>query len=315
MRLRAGFVLTLLSMFGIGAAANARADTIYVLSQASATLMAIDSETDVVERTLVLSAPAPAGLALAPNKPLAFITHPDAKTISVVDLQSWGVTATFAYPGMPFGIAASADGKIYVADWSGSSIAEIDALTGELERTVAVGRAPALLALTPDGKRLVAANRESGSISVVDTKGFTVEATIGVGRAPFAVGVSSDGSRALVGNVQGGTASLIDLERLQVAATVRTGAGPYGVAFAPEGGAAVVVNQESGSVAVLGENLKPRAPPVRVGSYPEGVTVTRDSRKAYVANWFSDDISVIDLASAKEIARIKCAAGPRAVAR
>ena len=156
---------------------------------------------------------------------------------------------------MPFGIAASADGKIFVADWSGNSIAEIDASTGKLERTVTVGRAPALLALTADGKRLVAANRESDSVSVIDTKDFTVKATIGVGRAPFAVGVSPDGSRALVGNVQGGTASLIDLERFQVIATERTGAGPYGVAFAPDGAPALVVNQESGTVAFVGSDL------------------------------------------------------------
>ena len=50
-----------------------------------------------------------------------------------------------------------------------------------------------------------------------------------------------------------------------------------------------------------------------VGSYPEGVAITSDSRKAYVANWFSDDISVIDLVAAKEIGRIKCAPGPRAI--
>jgi YVTN family beta-propeller protein len=309
MRLCAG--LALLLVFAIGA--DARADTIYVLSQASATLTAIDGETDVVERTLVLSTTAPAGLALSPNKPLAFITHPDEKKISVVDLQSWSVTATFAYPGMPFGVVASADGKIFVADWSGNSIAEIDASTGKLERTVTVGRAPALLALTADGKRLVAANRKSDSMSVIDTKDFAVKATIGVGLAPFAVGVSPDGSRALVGNVQGGTASLIDLERFQVIATERTGAGPYGVAFAPDGGPALVVNQESGTVAFVSADLHPLAAPVKVGSYPEGVAITHDGRKAYVANWFSDDISVIDLVAAKEIGRIKCASGPRAI--
>jgi YVTN family beta-propeller protein len=311
MRVCAG--LALLLVFAIGADANARADTIYVLSQSSATLTAIDSKTDAVERTLVLSTPAPAGLALSPNKPLAFITHPDAKRVSVVDLQSWSVTATFAYPGMPFGIVASADGKIFVADWSGTSIAEIEASTGKLERTVTVGRAPALMALTADGKRLVAANRESDSISVVDTEDFVVEATIGVGRAPFAVSVSPDGSRAIAGNVQGGTASLIDLERFKVIATERTGAGPYGVAFAPSGASALVVNQESGTVAFLGSDLHPLAAPVRVGSFPEGVAIASDGRKAYVANWFSDDISVIDLVAAKEIGRITCAPGPRAI--
>jgi YVTN family beta-propeller protein len=310
MRLGAGLAL-LSALVGGG---EARADAIYVLSQSSATLTAIDSESDAIEKTLVLPSPAPAGLARSPNKPVAFITHPDVKRISVVNLEGWAVTATFSYSGMPFGVAASADGKVYVADWSGSSVAELDAVSGKVERSVTVGRAPALLALSRDGRTLLAANRESDSISVVDVKDFAVRATISVGRAPFAASISPDDKRALVGNVQGGTASLVDLASFEVVATRRSGAAPYGVAFAPDGDTALVVNQESGSVAVMDGNLKPRAPPVRVGSYPEGIAITRDGRKAYVANWFSDDISVIDLATAKELRRIKCAAGPRAVA-
>jgi YVTN family beta-propeller protein len=313
MRLGAG--LALLFMFAVDTTAPARADTVYVLSQGSATLSAIDSETDKVERTLVLSTPSPAAVALSPKKPVAFVTHPDAKSISVVDLEAWTVTTTFSYAGMPFGIAASSDGKIFVADWSGSSIAELDASSGKLERTVTVGRAPALLAVSPDGGTLIAANRESNSISVIDTGALAVKATIDVGRAPFAVGISPDGKRALAGNVQGSTASLIDLAGIEVIATERTGAAPYGVAFAPDGATALVVNQESGTVAVVSSSdLKAKASPIRVGNYPEGVAVTRDGSKAYVANWFSDDISVIDIASAKEIRRIKCARGPRAIA-
>lgn len=311
MRLGAGLALVL-AVAGISV--RAHADTVYVLSQGAATLTAIDSETAEIRRTLVLPSKAPAGLALSPNEPLAFITHPDAKAISIVDLEAWRVTATYAYPGMPFGIAASADGKNYVADWSGSSVAEMEAGTGKLERSVTVGRAPALLALSHDGKTLVTANRESDSVSVIDTSTFSVKATIDVGRAPFAVGISPDGKRALVGNVQGSTASLINLDRLEVVATERTGAAPYGVAFAPDGMTALVVNQESGTVAVLDEGLKPRAPPIRVGSYPEGIAITRDGRKAFIANWFSDSVSVIDLKTAKELRRIKCATGPRAIA-
>src|SRR5689334_21536381 len=124
--MRVGAGLALVFMFAVDTTATARADTIYVLSQGAASLSAIESETYEVERTLVLSTPSPAGLALSPNKPVAFVTHPDAKSISVVDLDAWTVTITFSYAGMPFGIAASSDGKIFVADWSGSTVAEMD---------------------------------------------------------------------------------------------------------------------------------------------------------------------------------------------
>ncbi len=66
-------------------------------------------------------------------------------------------------------------------------------------------------------------------------------------------------------------------------------------------------------MALVGRDLRMRAPPIKVGSYPEGIAVTRDGRKAYVANWFSDTVSVIDIETAKEIRRIRCAAGPRVI--
>ena len=53
---------------------------------------------------------------------------------------------------------------------------------------------------------------------------------------------------------------------------------------------------------------------VRVGRDPEGIVVLPDQSKAYVTNWFSGDVSVIDIAAAREVKRIKCAAGPRAIA-
>lgn len=48
-----------------------------------------------------------------------------------------------------------------------------------------------------------------------------------------------------------------------------------------------------------------------VGRYPEGVAVAGTT--AYVANWFSDSVSVLDLATLTETARIAVPEGPRSL--
>ena len=47
---------------------------------------------------------------------------------------------------------------------------------------------------------------------------------------------------------------------------------------------------------------------VAVGAVPKYVAVTPDGRRVLVTNWCSADLSVIDTTSAKEVARIRCAA-------
>lgn len=289
----------------------ALADTVLVLSQTGAQLTAIDSTTDRVVGGLAL-APAPAGLAIVPQSALAFVTHPDARLISSVDLASWQVKGTFAVTGTPFGIAAGRNGKVYFGDWNGDRVQEMDAKTGTVTRSVKAGHAPAQLALLPDETLLLAVGRESDTVTAIETEGLSEKATLKVGRAPFALAVAGDGKRAVVANAQGGTVSVIDVASLKVVATERVGAMPYGVALEPNGDV-LVANQQSGTVSML-ESGKTEAAAIKVGSYPEGVAVTADGRKAYVANWFSDDVSVIDLETRREIARIKCAGGPRAVA-
>ena len=141
---------------------------------------------------------------------------------------------------MPFG---SADGKIFVADGAGTlspSSTPRRASSGP-----PVGTRARLLALAPDGKRLVAANRESDSISVIDTKDFAVKATIGVSAAhpsqsvylPMATERLSATCRSY---------RVTDRSRMLSGHSDRAAPDPRRRISRPGCGAALVVNQESG---------------------------------------------------------------------
>lgn len=308
----------------LAGALSVHAGTVLVLSQTSGQLTALDSTSLEVRGMLDLDK-GPANLVISPDGRLAYVAHSDLGSISVVDLAQWQVGARLHVGGAPFGLAVSKAGKLYVGDWNRHDVHEVDAATGKVLRTTAIGKAPAHLALTPDGKRLLAVAREANTVTILDTATFDSQASLKVGRAPFALAIAPTGSHALVANAQEGSISDIDLKTQAVTATTRVGAMPYGVAFTADGGVALVTNQQSGSVEVLPQGASPPAagasepapapePSIKVGGYPEGIAITPDGSTAYVANWFSDDVSVIAIATRKEIARIKLPGGPRAVA-
>lgn len=67
------------------------------------------------------------------------------------------------------------------------SVMAIDTARNAVKATVAVGKRPWNVALTPDGRRLYVANGRSDSVSVIDTAGAAGLAYIPVGQLPWGV--------------------------------------------------------------------------------------------------------------------------------
>ncbi|GJD75758.1 YncE family protein [Methylobacterium goesingense] len=280
---------------------------VYVASQGAGTLVALTPGAKVGAPLAV--ARGPAQVAAGPDGRL-YLTHPDTRQVSVVE--DGAVLRILSVPGQPFGLAVSADAAhLYVGDWAGNRVLRLSAETGAVEGAVAVGREPAALLLDRRG-RLYVADRESRQVSVIDTAGLTRIATIPVGEAPFAMALNPAEDRLYVANVRSGTLSVVDTEALKSVATFTTGGMPYGVAVSADGARILVTNQQAGALVVLDAADGAIRATVPVGRYPEGVAIA--GPEAYVANWFSDSISVIDLASLRETARIAVPEGPRSLA-
>jgi len=49
---------------------------------------------------------------------------------------------------------------------------------------------------------------------------------------------------------------------------------------------------------------------IKVGTRPWGITISPDGKYLFAANGPSDDVSVVDLATDKEIARVKSSGSP-----
>jgi YVTN family beta-propeller protein len=138
----------------------------------------------------------------------------------------------------PLNLAWAADGQtIYVSLHLAGSVRAFRA-DGTILGTVDTGSGPAQIALTPDGRTLVVANRGDASLSVVDAATLVESARIPLGAEhPHGVAVDAAGRRAFVsceGTPQtAGRAVAVDLESETVLWSVEAGAYTLGTAFVP----------------------------------------------------------------------------------
>lgn len=256
---------------------------------------------------------APAGIALSPDRRTAYVTRPEGQSVAVIDLDARKVTASLALPGGPLGICVDPKtGTVYVADWYASRVFVLAPSPEGLKQTgeIAVGKSPSGLAVTPDGRTLLVANREADSVSVVDLATARESQKIAVGQHPFGLTLSADGNRAYTANVTSNDVSVIDVGARREIGRVKAGDRPYVVALA--GGRGFVTDQYSNTVTAFGlDDLKP-AGTVDVEDHPEGIAAAKDGKTLYVANWGDNSLSVIDAGTLKVTAKIAVPDGPRA---
>ncbi|MBA4063247.1 MAG: hypothetical protein C0501_05960 [Isosphaera sp.] len=185
----------------------------------------------------------------------------------------------------PTGLAATADGKLWVCSSRGNEVQLLDPATGKVEAAVAVGVAPYRPLVvgdkvyvsnwggdhpkgsdfttsgTPvavDPKTTVA---NSGTVSVVEKAGgaWKQTKTVRVGLHPSGMAVSPDGRFVYVANANSDTVSVIDAKTDAVVETVDVkpeaklpfGSGANAVAVSPDGGTLYVANGTNNCVAVV----------------------------------------------------------------
>lgn len=131
----------------------------------------------------------------------------------------------------------SADGgKIYVACNKADTIVEIDRNSWTVTRRFATGRGPYNLAVTPDGKLLVASLKQGGAMQVFDlATGQSVMQMTSSTRVTHGVVISPDSRYAFISSegvgAQPGKVDIYDLVAHSRAASVDVGQQAGGIAF------------------------------------------------------------------------------------
>ncbi|WP_079102368.1 bifunctional YncE family protein/alkaline phosphatase family protein [Streptomyces sp. TP-A0356] len=266
----------------------------------------------------------PLNTVLSPDKSMLLVSNAGQGTqsLQVVDAKDSKVVQTISYPSPQAiftGLAFSPDGKRAYASGGGREIIHTyDVQGGRLTEAApiklptknpqgqAVNMYPAGIAVTPDGKRLVVADRLGEAATVVNLADGSM-ATVGVGHAPYAVALTDGGKTAYVTNQGGNTVSVLDISGSAPVqrAAIKVGTHPNAIIADPAQKTLYVANGDSDQVSVI-DNAKRAVTrtiglaPYRhapVGSNPDALALSEDGRRLYVANSGNNDIAVVSLKS------------------
>ena len=125
-----------------------------------------------------------------------------AHQVAWVRLPGGNVTRRVAVPAEPTGIVLTPDGTNLIVTCAApkSTVAVLDALSGDLVRAIPAGHTALSPAVSPDGKRIYVCNRFDHDVSVIDLAAGREVARVRAVREPIAAALTPDGRALLVAN-------------------------------------------------------------------------------------------------------------------
>lgn len=191
---------------------------------------------------------ATAAVLAAPDK--VFVADEESNTVSILDAASFKKIASVPVGRGPHNVQVSPDGKLAwvtnngeqmmqmgkggdAAMASGGEIWAIDTESHAVVAKVRVGKHPAHVVLTPDGRFAYVNNAGEDTVSVVDVEARKVVKTVQTGPGAHGVVVDRAGRYAYVSNIYENSVSVLDVKSAKVVANVRVGEGPNGISVTP----------------------------------------------------------------------------------
>ena len=177
---------------------------------------------------------------------VGYVTNRGDNTITVFDKRSGEVRGVIATGRGPEAVVLDQKaGRAYVALSGEDKIDVLEVATGRSVNTIRlnVGDGPAGLALTPDGRTLLAVNAVARTLSIIDPAALVELARIPLGDDPRFVLIDRTGLRCYVFNVLSGTISVVDIAHRALVATLSTDPGPTMGQFNRKGDKLFVVHE------------------------------------------------------------------------
>ncbi|OLC84584.1 MAG: hypothetical protein AUH72_01525 [Acidobacteria bacterium 13_1_40CM_4_65_8] len=271
------------------------------------------------------------GATAAPDGSRLYITNEAESTLDVADLKTLKVTKQIPLTNHPNNVAVSKDGKrVYVAIVAGAGAVDVID-TGTLTRVKSIRTEGGIhnVYVTPDGKFVVAGSIPGRKISVIDQKTEEILWTVPTreGVRPMTFDTNADGSTKRIfvqlsgfngfttvdfaTHKLGDEIKLPELPKAEKVTEGLQGAPAHGLAVTSDGKTLGVLSKMNTRIyffslpdlKMLGES--------KVGHHPDWLTFTPDGKRVYVANAGSNSVSVVDVATHKEITQIPVGQVPK----
>lgn len=224
---------------------------------------------------------------------------PTGGAVLVLDASTGATLKSRRLEGSNHNAVFSPDGsEIWTAQLvDAGTVLVLDAATLETKTSIPVGRVPAEVTFTNDGKYAFVANGTSNDVTVIDARTKAVAKTIAVDREPVGAWPGADGLMYVDCEVAK-TIKAIDPKTLKVART-------YALGFTP-GFAAVpssrtdelwVTNTDAGKIVFNKTSADAKLAEVDTGPGAHALAFTPDGKTAFVTNQLSGSVSVVDVST------------------
>ena len=314
-----GILLSLLVLSLTAASAAVAAPFAFVSNQRSGTVSMIDagagaaclpgqSPPPCVVKTLTVGA-SPGGVAVNAARTRAYVANKVDGTVSVIDLGNNTFVESIPIPvgAEPWGVAVSADGKVYVTLGTGG-VAVID-VNNNNDMTTISDVGGALNGIAVVGSRAYVTDSSSGDVVVIDSTGVRTKIHLSNNSQPFGIVASptqprvyvvrlaefSDRNDLVVSAIDTESNDLISAEAILI--ETDTAALPLGIDVTPDGTKLYVVNDSLDQLAIATISTKAvvwRA----VGTAPMGVATNFPSGTHVFVGDLGGTVSVMDTAPA-----------------
>ncbi len=268
------------------------------------------------------------GVAAATDGSRIYITEEWQRTLTVIDGKTLQITKKIPLSGVPNLIAPTPDGRfLYVA------IAGVDVIdTASLQniKTIPIRGGIHDLYVTPDGKYVVAGGVRAAKpapnlLDVIDTRTNEVAWTLTMSPAPSPMAITKkpDGStdKIYAQNTRHGFAAIdfdthvqtnfINLPDIPAAQQNPFGGVSHGMAITSDQKTLVINSSKNSTLYAYSlPDLKLLGGAALGGKGANWVTISPDDKTAYVANPQTNDVSVVDIKSLKEVARVPVGFAP-----
>jgi YVTN family beta-propeller protein len=246
-------------------------------------VLVIDPETDtLIQRIPIGPALHLAHVVLTPDSSTVYVTAQNENAIYKLDAHQYKMTGKLQAPqgSQPHGLRIAPDGsRAYIGLLQGKGLGVLDLASGKLE-VVPLNGAAVQTAVTPDGKLALATLYDTKQLAVYDTQ-----------------------SKAL---------HYIEL--------LKGALGPVQLYPTPDSRFVYVADQghyfgQPDSQWIYKVDLAKSSViwSIKAGTAPHGIVIAKDCKSAYVTNIVSDDMSVIDLKTDMETARIPIGKEPNGI--
>jgi len=164
---------------------------------------------------------------------------------------------------------------------------------------VQAGTSNSLLDVSPDGKRLIAANRDNDSVTFVDLVGRKAVHEIPVGHHPEGVSWVGDGPLALVTLHGDDHVVFVDAVAGKVLHKLEVENEPYGIVVTRDGKRAFVTHDYPGLVSEIDIDARTVLRTMKSGEWSRGLAIDPDEKTLYVTDFYKAKLTAVDITSGK----------------